>query len=423
MAIAAFLDRDGVVTKATHLVTKIEDIEIEKTVPEAIRIFNDIGVKVIIVTNQPQIARGMCTEEDVIRIHKKIKLDLLAKNAIIDDIYFCPHHPEHHEDVPEYAKKYRVECDCRKPKPGMMLEAAKKYNINLAKSFVIGDRTVDILAGKNASCVTILVKTGAAGLDGKHDAKADYECNTLLDAALLIKKLITPKAVILAGGRGERLWPLTKSIPKPMIEINGKPLLEHHINLLKRHGINEIIICASYLVDKIKEYFGNGSKFGVKIYYPEEKELLGTGGAIKNAAEYLKDTESFIVLSGDVVTNIDISSLIRFHNSHNGIATVVVRESDHPYDSDIIRLDKNNRVVEYIGRGQEDVKTANTGISILRSEIVSLIPNGVSNLEKDILFSIINKEKIYGYMSKDYIKDMGTHERLEKVRKEFALLS
>ncbi|MCX6815414.1 MAG: HAD-IIIA family hydrolase [Candidatus Aenigmarchaeota archaeon] len=420
---AVFLDRDGTVTKKTSLVVKPEEIELEDGAAEGIKMLNKSGVKVIVVTNQPQVARGLISEDGVKKINDKVQKDLMKRGAHIDDFYFCPHHPEQYSDVPEHAKKYRVECSCRKPNPGMILEAAKKYNVDLTGSFTVGDRTVDILAGKNAGTRTILVKTGVAGKDKKHDIKADYECDTLLNAATLIRNLIKTKAIILAGGKGERLLPLTKDLPKPMIPINGKPVLEYHINLLKKYGVNEIVICGSYLVDKIKAYFGDGRKFRVHIDYPGEKEPLGTGGAIKNAAQYLVNAENIIVLNGDVITNMNIGSLLRFHFSHSGIATVVLRKTDHPIDSDIIKINEKNEVTKYIGRGQDIHKTANVGIMVLRTKILDRIPNGISNIEKDVLFKLLNKEKIYGYLSDAYIKDIGTPERLKKVRREFPLIS
>ena len=201
--------------------------------------------------------------------------------------------------------------------------------------------------------------------------------------------------------------------------MDGKPALEYHIQLSKKYGITDIIMCGSYLVDKIKNYFGSGEKFGVKIVYPEEFNPLGTGGAIRNAKNFLLSADNFIVLNGDVLTNINLQDLIDFHISKNSLATVVLRNTYHPIDSDIVQIDENSRVVKYIGRGQEEEKIANTGIMVLNKLILNLIPDGVSNIEKDVIFKLIDKYKIYGYLSKDYIKDMGTFERLEKIRKDF----
>jgi histidinol-phosphate phosphatase family protein len=411
--IGIFLDRDGTITKKTDLVTDEAELVLEEAAAEGIRALNKMG-KVIVVTNQPQIARGLVSEADVDGMNRKMVHDLERHGARIDAVYFCPHHPEMHPDVPEHAKKYRISCQCRKPDIGMMKQAALDLSLDLSKSFVIGDRTVDILSGKNAGCKTILVRTGHAGRDGKHDVKADYEVNDLAEAADIIRKSLI-KVLILAGGKGERLMPLTKDIPKPMVLIANRPALQHHIELAKKHGFDDIVICASYKADKIIDYFSDGRAFGVRINYPLETEQLGSGGAIKNASEFL-DCENFIVLNGDVMTDIDLTDLVKAHLENDSIATMVVRLTDHPKDSDVVRLN-GNIIVEYIGRGQEKEVTGNTGLMVLNRRILSLIPKGFSNIEKDIVFKLVGKEKICGYLSSAYIKDFGTPERLESVRR------
>ncbi|MBI4154340.1 HAD-IIIA family hydrolase, partial [Candidatus Woesearchaeota archaeon] len=337
---AVFLDRDGTVTRNTFLVVDPKDAVLEERAADGVKLLNTLGFRVIIVTNQPQVARGLVTEEDVGRINNKIVADLKEKGAHIDAVYFCPHHPEtHHIDVPEHAKKYRIACECRKPRTGMLDKAAKDFNIDLSKSFVVGDQTMDILAGKNAGCKTLLVRTGEAGMDGKHDAKPDFVCDNLYRAAVLIKRNLTVKAVILAGGRGERLRPLTDKLPKPMIQVGGKPVLQHQIEALKKSGITEIILCGSYLVDEIKKYFGSGEEFGVNMQYPHEPEHLGSGGAVKNASAYLKDAGRFIVMNGDkmVGSEFDFEQMLDYDDGKDGFMTVLVRETDHPLDSDILK--------------------------------------------------------------------------------------
>ncbi len=411
--IGIFLDRDGTVTKKTDLVTNESELILEETAAEGIREMNRFG-KVIVVTNQPQIARGMCSEEDVERINNHMIRELAGKGAHIDAVYFCPHHPEMHPDVPEHAKKYRISCECRKPDIGMMKQAALDFGIDMSKSFVIGDRTVDILSGKRAGCKTILVRTGHAGRDGKHDVKADYEVNNLVEAAEIIKKSRV-KVLILAGGKGERLMPLTKDIPKPMVLIANKPAMQHHIELAKKHGFDDIVICASYKADKIKNYFSDGKAFGVRISYPLETEQLGSGGAIKNAEKFL-DCDHFVVLNGDVMTDIDLTELVNVHLKNKALATMVLRYSDHPKDSDVVRLE-GNRISEYIGRDQEEENIGNTGLMVLDRRVLTLIPSGFSNIEKDVVFKLIGKEEICGLISSAYIKDFGTPERLDSVRK------
>lgn len=432
MNIAVFFDRDGTINKIesneTEFVTSYEKFEFYEDAADAIKILKNLGLKVIITTNQPSVARGLCTEKQVENLHDLMLKDLKKAGAFVDAVYFCPHHPEtYHKDIKHELMKYRIDCDCRKPKIGMMVKAAAELSIDIKKSFVIGDRTVDIQQGKNAGTKTILVKTGMSGRDKKYNVEADFRCNNLMEAAKLIERNFTTKAVILAGGKGERLMPLTKDIPKPMIEVGDKPIMQHHIELLKKHGITDLIVCGSYLVEKIKHYFGNGTRFGVSIEYIDEPEPLGTGGALRLCNDMLSGSKSFVVMNGDVAVdnNFDVSSLVHYHESKGGIVTVVVRQSDHPQDSDILKLDGDCRVVDFIGRGQHIYKTANVGIFAASPRLLDFIPKDRSNVEKDVIFKIIDAEKVYAFIMPEtwFVKDMGTHERLALVRRYFESVS
>ncbi len=179
---AVFLDRDGVVIKDTHHLHSIKDVELLPKAAEAIRKLNEKDYKAIIITNQPVVARGLCTEEEAIEINNYIKELLLKENARIDAVYYCPHHPTA-GDNPKYTKV----CECRKPKPGMILQAARDFKINnLEECFIVGDTTGDIKAGKAAGCKTILVKTGYGGKDGFQDAIPDYTTDNLYTAVASI---------------------------------------------------------------------------------------------------------------------------------------------------------------------------------------------------------------------------------------------
>ncbi|MBI2578434.1 MAG: nucleotidyltransferase family protein [Candidatus Aenigmarchaeota archaeon] len=226
------------------------------------------------------------------------------------------------------------------------------------------------------------------------------------------------QCVILAGGRGERLRPLTDSLPKPMLPFGGKPLLEYHLSLLKRHGITDVVICGHYLFDSIKNHFGNGGAFGVKISYVHEEKPLGTGGAVKNAAGEIK--EDFILLSGDVATNLDITALAGFHKEKNALATLVLRKTDHPEDSDTVQIDGQSRVTNFFFKDEKIKKgnLGNTGLFAFKKSILDRIPETPCNMEKDVVAGLIHDFPVYGYVSGDYIKDMGTFERYEKVRKD-----
>lgn len=179
-----FLDRDGTVNIYRGLVYQEEQFELEKSVAEAIRLINRSGYLVILITNQPVVARGLCEIEDVELIHKKLSVLLGEQGAYLDDIAFCPHHPD--KGYPEENVLYKIPCDCRKPNTGMIDDMAEKYNISITDSYMVGDSTVDIQTGKNAGLKTVLVKTGMAGTDEKYDVKADYEADNLLKAIKVI---------------------------------------------------------------------------------------------------------------------------------------------------------------------------------------------------------------------------------------------
>src|SRR3989344_797190 len=413
---AIFLDRDGTITNDSKF-DKYKELKIFDNAADAIKILNK-NFLVIVITNQPVVARGLMTEDQVKKSHEKINEHLKSKGAHIDAFYFCPHHPEQHADVPEHAKKYRIECDCRKPGIGLIQQAVKEHNVDLNKSFFVGDSTRDIQAAKNAGCISILVKTGYGGADGKYEAVPDYECENLFEASSLIDKIQNIGAVMLVGGRGERMRPLTDKIPKPMLPIKGKPILEHQIRLLKKYGVRDVIMCGHYMFDQIKNYFGDGTKFGVNIEYIDEQEPLGTGGAIKNAARHIK-WNNFIVMNGDIATNLNIGKLIKFHSEKMAMSTQVLRISDHWFDSDAVEIDNNSKIIKFLGKGQAGVKTCNTGIAMLSRNFVNLIPAGVSNLENDTLKRVIPTGNAYRFVSDDYFKDVGTIERYEKAEKEF----
>ena len=183
---AVFLDRDGTINTYKGLISNEEEFELISGAAQAIRRINDSGYLAICVTNQPVVARGLCSIDDVRLIHRKMQTLLGTEGAYIDDIVFCPHHPD--KGYPEENKSYKVDCNCRKPKTGMIDEMVEKHHIDLSESFIIGDSTIDMMLGKNAGLKTILVRTGEAGQDGRYDATPDYVVSDLSEAVELILK-------------------------------------------------------------------------------------------------------------------------------------------------------------------------------------------------------------------------------------------
>lgn len=177
---AIFLDRDGTTNEYVGFLRNIEDFKLLPMVPEAIAKINASPYLTIVATNQPVIARGEVTFSQLEEIHMKMETELGKGGAYLDDIFFCPHHPD--KGFEGEVEALKIECDCRKPKTGMLRKAAEKYNIDLSSSWYIGDTTMDIQTGKNAGMRTILVQTGEAGKDGKYDVHPDFIAENLLKA-------------------------------------------------------------------------------------------------------------------------------------------------------------------------------------------------------------------------------------------------
>ncbi|MBA5851071.1 HAD family hydrolase [Clostridium sp. cel8] len=179
-----FLDRDGTINVYKELLHNVEDMKLIKGSAKAIELINKSGYLCIVVSNQSVVARNLCTMGDVIRINKRMEELLAKKNAYLDNIFICPHHPD--KGYPEENKKYKIKCNCRKPNIGLIKKAQKKYNIDLNNSYMIGDTTIDIKTGQNAGIKTILVKTGLAGMDSTYNVRPDYISENLYDAVKLI---------------------------------------------------------------------------------------------------------------------------------------------------------------------------------------------------------------------------------------------
>lgn len=232
------------------------------------------------------------------------------------------------------------------------------------------------------------------------------------------------QAVIMAGGKGTRLHSITHDeIPKPMVSVAGKPILEWQIECLKRQNIFDIVLIIGHLGHKIREYFGNGNRFGVHIDYIEELLPLGTAGALSMLPEFLKENEFFLIF-GDVLFDIDMKRMMQYHIAKNAEATLFVHPNNHPFDSDLVICDEAGRVERFDSkntvRNYWYHNCVNAGFYILNHNICNLIQEGKKiDLEKELLTSMIkNGKAVYGYCSPEYIKDVGTVDRIIKAEKE-----
>lgn len=231
------------------------------------------------------------------------------------------------------------------------------------------------------------------------------------------------QAVIMAGGKGTRLRSITNDeIPKPMAPIAGKPILQWQVECLRENGFTQILLVTGHLGEKIADFFGDGSAFGVQISYFQEQFPLGTAGALAYLRERLQP--SFLLVFGDVIFDVDIARMEAFHQQKNAIATLFVHPNSHPHDSDLVITGDTGRVQGFHSKNSPREgwypNCVNAGFYLLDRSICDSIPQGQKcDLERDILEPLVQKgEAVYAYRSPEYIKDVGTPERIAAAAQE-----
>ena len=219
------------------------------------------------------------------------------------------------------------------------------------------------------------------------------------------------RAVLMAGGSGTRLRPLTCDLPKPMVPVLNRPIAEHIINLLKRNSITEVIATLYYLPDVMRDYFQDGSDFGVQMTYAvEEEQPLGTAGCVKNIHQWLDDT--FITISGDAITDFDLQAAIAFHREKKSKATLILTRVPNPVEFGVVIADKDGRINRFLEKpslSEIFSDTVNTGTYILEPEVLDYLPeNEESDFSKDLFPLLLEKgEPMYGYVAEGYWCDVG----------------
>ena len=221
------------------------------------------------------------------------------------------------------------------------------------------------------------------------------------------------KAVVMAGGEGSRLYPLTIGRPKPMVPLVNRPVLGHILALLKHHGITEIIITLQYMPSVIQDFYGDGSSLGLDINYVVEEIPLGTAGGVKNAASHLKDT--FLVISGDVLTDFDLQAIIQYHHCSAALATVTLYPVPNPLEYGMIVTDENGRITQFLEKPDWSTvlsDTVNSGIYVLEPTVLDAIPDDVPyDFSTDLFPELLQQGKaLYGYVDEGYWCDVGTIE-------------
>ena len=240
------------------------------------------------------------------------------------------------------------------------------------------------------------------------------------------------KVVIMAGGKGTRISSIANDIPKPMIQIEGKPVLEYEIDILRKQGFTDIIITVRHLGNVIMDYFGNGSgispvtnqPFGVNIEYYYEKEALGNAGALFKIKDKLNS--DFLLLNADSIFDVDFNRFVNFHKKHNGLVTLFTHPNNHPYDSGLIIASKNGVVEKWLTKEDERPRyyrnRVNAGLHIINPQILDMDKTiSKVDLDRQILKPLAGTGKMFCYDSPEYVKDMGTPERYYSVCKDFKL--
>jgi D-glycero-D-manno-heptose 1,7-bisphosphate phosphatase len=226
------------------------------------------------------------------------------------------------------------------------------------------------------------------------------------------------KTVIMAGGKGTRISSIASDIPKPMIKIEGKPVLEREIECLRSQGFTDLIITVSHLGNIIMDYFGDGTKFGVNIEYYFEKEPLGNAGALFKIKDKL--TEDFLLLNADAIFDVDFNRFVNYHKNKGGLVTLFTHPNNHPYDSGLIVADKNNAVSQWLTK--EDNRPVyyknrvNAGLHVISPKLLEKeITTAKVDLDRQLLKPLAGTGKMFCYDSPEYVKDMGTPDRYESV--------
>ena len=242
------------------------------------------------------------------------------------------------------------------------------------------------------------------------------------------------KVVIMAGGRGKRIAELFPDIPKPLIPIDGMPILEREIRSLSSQGFKDIILTVGYLADKIVDYFGDGSQWGVKIAYFIEKTPLGNAGALFRLREEIGD-DSFLLLNADAAFDVDFNRMLDYHREKGGLVTIFTHPNSHPYDSGLIVADEDAKVVAWLSKEDERPQwydnRVNAGLHIMAPKALDLclkdldidenthFPVGKVDLDRQILKPLCGTGQMVCYDSPEYVKDMGTPDRFHLVEADY----
>ena len=224
----------------------------------------------------------------------------------------------------------------------------------------------------------------------------------------------------MAGGEGTRLRPMTANQPKPMLPVANRPIMEHVLRLLKRHGFDETIVTVQFLAALVRNYFGDGEEFGMSLQYATEEMPLGTAGSVRNAEDALRD-EPFLVISGDALTDMDLTAMVDFHKEKGALVTVGLARMPNPLEFGIVITQEDGRIQRFLEKptwGQVFSDTVNTGLYVMEPEVLAEVPPGeMVDWSGDVFPKLLKRgAPLFGYISDGYWEDVGTHESYLKAQ-------
>src|SRR3954463_7301739 len=228
------------------------------------------------------------------------------------------------------------------------------------------------------------------------------------------------RAVVMAGGEGTRLRPMTANQPKPLLPVVNRPIMEHVLRLLKRHGFHETVVTVHFLAALVRNYFGDGEELGMDLTYATEETPLGTAGSVKNAEDALRD-EPFVVISGDALTDIDLTEMVRYHKQQKALVTIGLKRVPNPLEFGIIIVNEDGHIERFLEKptwGQVFSDTVNTGIYVMEPEVFDHVPLGeVVDWSADVFPKLLTAgAPLYGYVTDAYWEDVGTIESFIKAQ-------
>lgn len=233
------------------------------------------------------------------------------------------------------------------------------------------------------------------------------------------------KAMVLCAGYGTRLGDLTREIPKPMLLLEGKPILAYILQHLRNHGCTEVAVNLHFKPELIQDYFGDGSKWGLRIHYSYEEKLLGTAGALRNFQRFLESESRFLVQYGDIITDQNLTEILDFHQQNNATATLLLHQRHN--SNSAVTLDAKSRIIGFLERPSDEARRkvetpwVNSGLAVLTPEVLQLIRLGIpSDLPRDIYPLLIPSGGLYGFRLNGYRCAIDGPERLERARADFA---